>query len=147
MSDLLRESALGQLIRLVTRNKVLQYPEEKADFVLPASYHLGHQEKEAELETPGSDLLEPLQQARTAGSRNDLDRVTSRVDLEKMVTREDLERAFTQASTAKKTESRPIAPEKLDDGTILVDWYTTDDPANPQNWSLKKKVFVMSSIE
>jgi DHA1 family multidrug resistance protein-like MFS transporter len=146
MSDLLRESALGQLIRLVTRNKILQYPEEKADFELPASYTHGQLDKETGLETPSSDLPE-LQPIRTTATRNQLDRVTTRVELEKIETREDLERAYTQASAAKKTQSSPIAPEKLDDGTILVDWYTTDDPANPQNWSLKKKVFVMSSIE
>ncbi|KAK3045701.1 hypothetical protein LTS18_013622, partial [Coniosporium uncinatum] len=42
--------------------------------------------------------------------------------------------------------SRPIAPEQLDDGTILVDWYTTDDPANPQNWSFGKRMFVSTQI-
>ena len=29
----------------------------------------------------------------------------------------------------------------------LVDWYATDDPANPQNWSQKKKAFVAFQIE
>lgn len=36
----------------------------------------------------------------------------------------------------------PIVPQKTGDGNILVDWYTTDDPANPQNWSSRKKAFV-----
>jgi DHA1 family multidrug resistance protein-like MFS transporter len=36
--------------------------------------------------------------------------------------------------------SRPIVPDKLDDGTLLVDWYTTDDPANPQNWTFSRKL-------
>ncbi|UKZ78279.1 hypothetical protein TrVFT333_006015 [Trichoderma virens FT-333] len=35
MYDLFRESALGQAIRFVSRNKWLQYPEERPDFVLP----------------------------------------------------------------------------------------------------------------
>ena len=38
---------------------------------------------------------------------------------------------------AERTKSIAIAPTKTSDGTILVDWYTTDDPANPQNWSNK----------
>ncbi|KAK9241737.1 hypothetical protein V1506DRAFT_174835 [Lipomyces tetrasporus] len=28
-----------------------------------------------------------------------------------------------------------IVPVKTSDGILLVDWYTTDDPDNPQNWS------------
>lgn len=36
-----------------------------------------------------------------------------------------------------------LAPTKTADGTILVDWYTTDDPANPQNWGMGKKWVVL----
>jgi DHA1 family multidrug resistance protein-like MFS transporter len=45
-----------------------------------------------------------------------------------------------------RTKSRPISLHKSADGTVLVDWYTTDDPANPQNWSKGKKVFVLTQI-
>ena len=45
-----------------------------------------------------------------------------------------------------KTKSRPISLRKSADGVILVDWYTTDDPANPQNWSQRKKIFVLTQI-
>lgn len=41
-----------------------------------------------------------------------------------------------------RTQSIAIVPEKTKDGVILVDWYTTDDPANPQNWSRGKKAFI-----
>jgi DHA1 family multidrug resistance protein-like MFS transporter len=51
----------------------------------------------------------------------------------------DVERAIA----AEKTESVVLAPTKTSDGTILVDWYTTDDIDNPQNWSMKKKWVVM----
>lgn len=44
-----------------------------------------------------------------------------------------------QAIAAEKTKSIAIAPTKTTDGVILVDWYTTDDPANPQNWPTSKK--------
>ena len=37
-------------------------------------------------------------------------------------------------------------PEKTADGTILVDWYDTSDPENPQNWSSKKKGLVVLQI-
>lgn len=45
-----------------------------------------------------------------------------------------------------KTKSRPISLHKSADGVILVDWYTTDDTANPQNWSRGKKIFVLTQI-
>lgn len=48
-----------------------------------------------------------------------------------------------QVLAADKTKSIVLAPTKTSDGTILVEWYTTDDPENPQNWSLKKKWLVM----
>jgi DHA1 family multidrug resistance protein-like MFS transporter len=38
MSDLIREAAIGQIIRFVTNKKYLQYPEEKEDFVNPNVY-------------------------------------------------------------------------------------------------------------
>lgn len=41
-----------------------------------------------------------------------------------------------------RTATRPIVPLKTADGNVLVDWYTTDDPANPQNWSNGKRAFV-----
>ena len=45
-----------------------------------------------------------------------------------------------------RTKSVPIAPTKTSDGNILVTWYTTDDPENPQNWSRGKKYFVLFQL-
>lgn len=39
-----------------------------------------------------------------------------------------------------------IMPQKTADGVILVDWYTTDDPANPQNWGSWYKIWVVTII-
>lgn len=38
ISDLIREAPFGQLLRYITDNRVLQYPEEKADFRCPDKY-------------------------------------------------------------------------------------------------------------
>jgi DHA1 family multidrug resistance protein-like MFS transporter len=35
---------------------------------------------------------------------------------------------------------------KTTGGIILVDWYTTDDPENPQNWPSSKKAWVLSQL-
>lgn len=40
-----------------------------------------------------------------------------------------------------RTESRIIMPTKTTDGITLVDWYTTDDAANPYNWQSGKKAW------
>jgi DHA1 family multidrug resistance protein-like MFS transporter len=40
MRDLLRDSVLGQLLRGITRNRMLQYPEDSPGFTLPESFNL-----------------------------------------------------------------------------------------------------------
>lgn len=67
---------------------------------------------------------------------------TSTLSRERTVpyTRERLE-AETQEAVERQ-HSSIIAPERTSDGIILIDWYTTDDPANPQNWNSWKKAWV-----
>lgn len=36
--DTVRDAPVGQVIRWITKNKVLQYPEEKPDFQCPSCY-------------------------------------------------------------------------------------------------------------
>ena len=50
-----------------------------------------------------------------------------------------------QDEAAQRQESNVIQPQKTSDGVILIDWYTTDDPTNPQNWSSWKKIHVSPS--
>jgi DHA1 family multidrug resistance protein-like MFS transporter len=40
----------------------------------------------------------------------------------------------------------PIQPIVTETGEILVTWYTTDDQANPQNWSKGKKASIAMLI-
>ncbi|OAP64307.1 hypothetical protein AYL99_00279 [Fonsecaea erecta] len=54
--------------------------------------------------------------------------------------------SLDQQLEIEKTRSKPISLHKSADGTILIDWYTTDDPENPQNWSQSKKLFVLGQI-
>lgn len=57
--------------------------------------------------------------------RETLSRVGTRATLAQTHTRADLEAAFSAASIAKEP-TRPVIPQRTSDGTILVDWYTTD---------------------
>ncbi|KAJ6118407.1 multidrug transporter [Penicillium samsonianum] len=172
MRDILREAPLGQLIRLVTRNTVLLYPEEFPDFKFPATYNavLNLPEKEREPvattkptneQTPPSN---PASSESTFAPPETLEREEENIeqqhlrdhDLEGLHlsrTRSRLEtvpyseeRLEIEATLAlERTQTRPIAPQRTADGNVLVDWYTTDDPANPQNWSNAKR-FIVSLI-
>jgi DHA1 family multidrug resistance protein-like MFS transporter len=180
MSALLRDAPVGQLIRWVTKNRVLQYPEEKPDFVCPNDYQ-GEKpsyvsdastpiasppvvsdiaEKLENPVTPGANLLttaptvrdvDPFDHAGAHESLNSrtLSKVVTAHEMSKMNTRADLEQAYTNArqqESIKYQQSRPIVPERTSDGVILVDWYETNDPENPQNWSSKKKGLVVLQI-
>lgn len=171
--DLIRDAPIGQIIRYVTGNRLLQYPEEKSDFVCPDCYAQTDTQKSTSRNStaaPSPSTIEDVEKAelnkdleglhlvrtetdrsrrglsKTNSARSALSRVGSRIALEQSETRADLEHAFAAAS-----ESPPPVPERIQpalgaDGTILVDWYTTDDPANPQNWSTTKKGVVTSLI-
>ena len=161
MADLIRDSPFGQLVRLVTRNRVFQYPEERPDFILPAVYS-GSSEKHHHASThsppvypdPETVIESKDRQDESSSDGSELEQIKSHHSATSVRSQEvqaginvALERSHTQADLEKQTSlssiergpSRPIEPERLNDGTILVDWYTTDDPENPQNWSGGKK--------
>ncbi|KPI36576.1 Transporter mfs1 [Cyphellophora attinorum] len=85
---------------------------------------------------------EALTHAPTA--RSNLSR-TSKLTTSRTVTREQT-RPYTaerfeaeQEEAIDRAQSAVIIPTRTADGVILVDWYTTDDPENPQNWSSWRK--------
>jgi DHA1 family multidrug resistance protein-like MFS transporter len=155
MADLIREAPLGQLVRWITSNRVLQYPEEKPGFELPATYNAvlnssknsesmravtREQPNRPNPTTPASDLekeethdinpyeadIESLQLSRTKSRLETTPYTEDRLEVEAELAIE-------------RIQSKPIIPIKTSDGTILVDWYTTDDSANPQNWTNGKR--------
>lgn len=168
MSDLIREAPLGQFLRWVTRDRILKYPEELEGFELPESYitalnsgtieHKHYEPESRKASTPGtssptgSDLEKApsdLEKAPTVGHTADpgpdgetVERLARTLSRQETInfTPERLEVDLRDA--VERTISRPIVPAKTMDGNILVDWYMTDDPANPQNWSTGKKIWI-----
>lgn len=170
MADLFREAPFGQLLRILSGNRFFPYPEEREDFHCPHCYHVDaiissnknvDQSSDSETNDVGSGQASRIVTHET------------RLDLEKSATSSDpdgeydqeqeptralgLQRTQTLPYTnerleiekrleVERTKSRPILPARTADGTVLVDWYNTDDPANPQNWSQKKKAFVAFQI-
>jgi len=97
------------------------------------------QDNVSEEDQDGSDL-EKIQTARTNHTaRTQISRVGTKTALQKSISRADLEQQFSLASI-ERGPSRPIEPEQLHDGTILVDWYTTDDAENPKTGLSARKV-------
>jgi DHA1 family multidrug resistance protein-like MFS transporter len=150
MADLIREAPIGQIIRFLTRNRHLQYPEEKPDFQCPSCYSNPDAPPDTSLPVSSSSIIpnsvgdeEKVTHRRTLSNASangtTLEPILSRVRT-LQYTEQRLDDETLQA--AERAISRPVIPSRLDDGTILVDWYTTDDPANPQNWSSKKRGFV-----
>ncbi|KAF2128633.1 MFS general substrate transporter [Dothidotthia symphoricarpi CBS 119687] len=181
MSALIRDAPLGQILRYLTNNRILQYPEERPDFQLPDAYtrHIrpSQRHQDDHVATPvtkreappheepiypdpetvlekdriSSDdderlsLEKPQTIRSTHTTRTQISRVGTRTALQKSVSQADLEHQISLASMD-RGPSRPIDPDVLDDGTTLVDWYATDDPDNPQNWSSGKKAIVLLQI-
>lgn len=176
MNDIIRDAPFGQLLRYVTRNRVLKYPEEEEGFECPCSYEQNdgrnsrkgtdaqHQDQpdvtpvaddkpeeytpEPELEktkTVPADIENPersttsseeshLQRARTVGSHMERTRTLPWTEAR-------LEAEHTLALEKTRSKGQVVVPTKTEDGTVLVDWYTLDDAANPQNWSQAKKAW------
>lgn len=170
MADLFREAPFGQLVRILSGNRFFHYPEEREDFHCPRCYHVNaslpsdktvEQSSDSEINDVGS-----MKATRTTshGTKLDLEKSATSSDPDTEDGQEQeparalgLQRTQTLPYTnerldiektleAERTKSRPILPARTADGTILVDWYNTDDPANPQNWSQGKKAFVAFQI-
>ena len=150
MYDAIRESAYGQIVRYLTKNKYFKYDEEIEGFEIPWDTTQPLDEK---AETPEGS---PPESAATAHSSDDVSSKAESHSRDAHQAEEDkeIEEAEVpgfaptlandeeQQADLEKTESKVIVPKRTNDGAILVDWYTTDDQANPQNWSLRKKVYV-----
>ena len=155
----LRETAFGQIVRYASRNRLLKYPEELPDFVVPYCYCDGSARtapkvtrSSSQTSTPPETIPKEPEEVEEQTAEPDLEKqdsaledddrsVQSAIRLARTKTREDTvpysEARFEvdRAASLARTKSVPIQPTITSTGDILVDWYTTDDPANPQNWS------------
>src|SRR5436305_13335699 len=149
MADLIRESPIGQVIRFVTRNKYLRYPEEIAGFQIPwegvanasieeklADHSDGsnHDRGEKESERDVEKDLEAEELARKTTTHVTLGTpLGSIVTISRTKSREQTlpysaERFQTELQEeAERQQSAIIVPQKTSDGITLVDWYTTDE--------------------
>ena len=127
MSQFIRDTSFGRFARLITRNRVLRFPEEQDDFQLQDSYV--KLLEAAELRSKD----EPL--SITSQSERNNDTYSNRPS-ESAQPHDD-----GPAKVDEKTQQDDVfEPKVLEDGTIVVNWYGPDDPANPQNWTSGQKL-------
>lgn len=143
LKTVIRDAPIGQFIRLATGSRYLKFPEEEPGFQLPWETALTEEEAEKDT-TPTTSVENDPELARLPTARSTLSQ-TTKLTVTRTVTREQT-RPFSherfeaeQEDAVNRTASAIIVPTRTADGIILVDWYTTDDPANPQNWSPRRK--------
>jgi DHA1 family multidrug resistance protein-like MFS transporter len=148
IKEIVREAPFGQLLRYMTRNRVLLYPEEQANFQIPDAYT-----QTSNVSSAPASIVEkvPSPTAEISTSHSCSSDISSTADAE--LARDHAppwtaERLAADAEIAKHDSNHhnhhhthAVVPAKTPDGIILADWYTTDDPANPLNWSRAKKTW------
>ena len=134
LTELVRDAPIGQLIRYITKNKVLLYPEERPGFQCPSCYsapeataaaqrsalalHTSTDTQLANLDGEKADIekqnVEPaeedarIESPQVLGAERPtlLSMPTQRSDLERAFTREDLEKLETTRSTMERVGTR-----------------------------------------
>ncbi|KAJ5494302.1 Major facilitator superfamily domain general substrate transporter [Penicillium fimorum] len=135
MASVIRDAPFGQLVRLLTNNKYFQYPEEKPDFKLPDTW--------IQLSNSSENASDETNTTRQDSSRSDeYSEPLSRASAEASLQFTEARLEADEQHEIEKVKSIPIAPKKTKDGSILVDWYYTDDPENPHNWSNRKRILI-----
>ncbi|KAL4877625.1 MFS general substrate transporter [Aspergillus karnatakaensis] len=142
MWDIIRDSPFGLTVRRLTNNRYFHHVEELENFQHP--YYPTQDEKAVQehVQQISSEATSTISTDSDTTSDTDVERGSEEID-------EDIiRRLVTQQSyhDLEKNQSRLIKPTTTSDGLILVDWYTSDDPENPQNWSAGKKNFIAAII-
>ncbi|KAH9221510.1 major facilitator superfamily domain-containing protein [Leptodontidium sp. 2 PMI_412] len=127
MYDIIRDSSFGLGVRFLTNNRYFLHPDEKPGFELP-SPTLEDDEKTAASDSEGATDLDLDGNGEVRGEDVENPPISSG----------DGHDGHVLAATV----SRPIHPVLTSSGITLIDWYSTDDPENPQNWSSGKKIYI-----
>lgn len=146
--NLIQTSVFGHLINKISRGKLFSYPEEVEGFVIPSTY-LANPAELLEKETGAQNNLYKCESTEVLDSdtsgdislksesiENSQDSLTVKKESDLLDISSDLEKGNEIESST----------NKLNPDYILVDWYGPDDPENPQNWSILKKVWIIFSM-
>lgn len=111
------------MIYRLSGRRIFSYPEERPGFELPEKYkqekdkpsRFGREDAQEEGERRASDSAETVVgESQSRSDENDQDK--------------------NKNKTKKDGEKKDGDDKEGKDDTITVDWYSEDDPENPQNW-------------
>ncbi|GLB02649.1 hypothetical protein AtubIFM57258_006106 [Aspergillus tubingensis] len=139
MPHLFANSAFGRIAYLVSGGRLFKPRELSTDFTLPTPYRQAvndrpvqpSQEKKNTSDADGSTLFSHALPPDEACK--EVDGIQGE--------------AFpTPPESSGQSSSSWIDPEVTPEGTIVVDWYSPDDPDNPHNWSFAAKLLVYVEV-
>lgn len=145
MFDILRESTVGEILNRVSGGRILPYPDQRPDFVIPKRY--------LATSSPPSGSAPITRAASSATLAADRNSVASGVTAAGHGGRADVE--VEKANRPQSDATLEAGPEPIEGGAEkspetkgfqVVDWYGEDDPENPRNWSFGKRCFVLAQI-
>lgn len=148
MFDIIRESTVGELLNRASGGRILPYPDQRPDFVIPERYLASS--------TPASTSTStPVTRVPSAQTLADADKASIASGVTATVARTKI--AVEKVDSVDSDATLEAGPAQIDTAVIdkslantkgfqLVDWYANDDPENPRNWSFAKRSFVMFEI-
>ena len=121
MSDILRDSAAGQLLRIINRDW-FPYPDERSDYQIP-DYSAAIEEAEK----IANDSHESQSQLQHGEEQDSINRYDQNLDLEALQAVKTVAEGQGETSLRRTTThgTNILTPKKTSDGIVLVDWYTT----------------------
>ncbi|TNY24584.1 putative caffeine resistance protein [Rhodotorula diobovata] len=139
MLDLVRDSTFGQIVNWASNGRLLPYPDQRSDYVIPDKYLPRHST------APGAAADSPLprtvSQAPTLASG-----AVTLVDAPGVC--QEHKKVGSEAGDVEKQLQDVEAPPALPPSVRypwLVDW-EENDPDRPLNWSPRKRLFVASLV-
>ena len=139
MSVFFRDAPVGQLLRFITKNQILQYPEEKVDWKNPLPFLAWKQDVSVKVATaPASDA------STEDDSDYEVNPSNARISKETQIDPEAQPSSKTAGEAPRVGGLEPQGEKDQSQlsskGRIIVDWYDDNDQDNPQNWSRSRKL-------
>jgi DHA1 family multidrug resistance protein-like MFS transporter len=121
---------VGQVLYNISGRRIFSYPEEKDGFDLPEKYKVQKDKpsrfgEEQEREEGGGER----ERERRESDETAVGQSRSNEDQSKNAKAEEKD-----GKNGKDGEKDGKDGDGKKDDTIMVDWYSDDDPENPQNW-------------
>ncbi|KFY20407.1 hypothetical protein V491_03739 [Pseudogymnoascus sp. VKM F-3775] len=121
-NEIVRDAPLGQVVRFFTKNRLFKYPEEQPNFKLPEPW--------IRIMNYADHDITPQDKTATSSSAS----ISNQEGRETSDVNNATQPALESSEFAEETPTH-LTPKVSHASTILVDWYSEDDPANPHNWS------------